>query len=1202
MVNNVLTQKRQHISKESQLGLTNGGFGTLNSAPAPLDTDRDGMPDFYETALGWNPAVQDHNTALPNSGGVITGTSFMPAGTVAGYTRLEEYLHFLAIPHGTVAKNIAGSPSSIEVDLRKFTMGFVKSPVFTTSNLLNGTVTQSGTGGYLVTFIPTVNYVGRAKFDFTVTDSDGSAWTQTCALLVAASGVPRDLRWKGGAAANAWDDTNTNWLRNGAPISFSFGDRVSFDDTGSLTPAVAVTGTVNPSAVDVSAAGNYTLGGTGAITSTGPLNKRGAGTLTIANTGANTFTATTLEEGAITLANATANSSGLGSGALTLNDGTLNMYDAGAGGGFTGTLPTPLIINGDVALNAPSRGGTSGALSGAGTLNLYIPYVRMDWGGDPALFTGTLNVITPAGGGEFRINNGGTGAVTDYGNARVRLSDRTTAYFLPNPPSGGDKTQTVQVGELSTSGTGIGVSLGGASGAGDRFVHWKVGALNTDATFGGAIVNRTGPAMLTKVGAGTLTLTGASTHTGATTVSAGTLRVNGSLGNTPVTVASGATLAGSGQIGGTITAPSGAIVAPGGSDGSAGTLTAAGGFSATSATFNLDLSNSPAGANDKIYVTGGSSFVGGNNTFVVNFKDGVLGAGVYKLIECAPGVAANAQSGVGLTLVTSAPTGTRQTFTMGRDASGTLGGNVRLTVVGSTANLTWVGALNAATWDLNTTANFTGAMPGTFYNLDSITFDDTSANRTVTLAGSLAPNIATVNTTLGYTLGGAGTLDGPAALVKNGTGPLTFAGSAVNTFTGGLTLNGGNIVLTNDTANAGALGTGPVTMNAGTISMFSNMATYNSFTANLVVPAGATARLNADARVDMYGTLTGAGTLNFYIPSIRTDLFTDWSGFTGTLNVLTSGSTGHLRMAKGYNFAGFPAAAVNLGPNCGAYYTGTLSGGEGTTVSFGQLSGAATSFLNGGATGGRAITYRIGGLGTDAIFAGVIAEQNDGTTTSYIKTGAGIWTLTGSGTWNGGTTVEQGTLKISGNFACGSASNVLFGAAIQFLGGSLATDALNIAEGATCTGHGTITGDLNNDGTLTVGTGGTLTVNGEVVNNGVMRFTGGSALVASGGFINNGTLDLLTAGGGLPPNLENNGLVVDSSSLRMVAAAKSGNTVTLSVMTYAGHVYQMQRADSLLAPNWGNVGPARAGNDAVQAFIDAAATGSGGFYRVAVTP
>ena len=83
-----------------------------------------------------------------------------------------------------------------------------------------------------------------------------------------------------------------------------------------------------------------------------------------------------------------------------------------------------------------------------------------------------------------------------------------------------------------------------------------------------------------------------------------------------------------------------------------------------------------------------------------------------------------------------------------------------------------------------------------------------------------------------------------------------------------------------------------------------------SLAANLVVPSGATARLNADSRVDMYGTLAGAGTLNLYVPFVRTTLFTDWSAFTGTINVITDADGGDLRMGTSYGFPGFPQAAV----------------------------------------------------------------------------------------------------------------------------------------------------------------------------------------------------------------------------------------------------------------------------------------------------
>jgi len=111
-----------------------------------------------------------------------------------------------------------------------------------------------------------------------------------------------------------------------------------------------------------------------------------------------------------------------------------------------------------------------------------------------------------------------------------------------------------------------------------------------------------------------------------------------------------------------------------------------------------------------------------------------------------------------------------------------------------------------------------------------------------------------------------------------------------------------------------------------------------------------------------------------------------------------------------------PSATINLGNKIGAYYVGTSNSGAGTTVEFGELSGTATSTLLGGTTSGRNFAYRIGGktpVGSEVVFAGTIGEQT-GVTTSYVKTGAGTWTLSGSGFWNGGTTVEQGTLRITG--------------------------------------------------------------------------------------------------------------------------------------------------------------------------------------------
>ena len=246
-------------SHESETGLSNGGFGTLASGPVPVDTDRDGMPNAYETALGWNAAAQDHNTALANNGTIVIGTTFLPPNSPAGYTRLNEFLHFMAEPHATIATSAA-----LDVDLRYSTSGFTAAPTFATANVVGGTVTLSGTGNALAHFVPNVN-AGRAKFDFTVTDSTGASWTQTFNVVVASTGLPRDVGWIGNGTTNPWDTASPIWQRNGAAVAFVAGDNALFADGGSSTPQVNLAGNITAGAVTVASAQNYTIGGAGAL-------------------------------------------------------------------------------------------------------------------------------------------------------------------------------------------------------------------------------------------------------------------------------------------------------------------------------------------------------------------------------------------------------------------------------------------------------------------------------------------------------------------------------------------------------------------------------------------------------------------------------------------------------------------------------------------------------------------------------------------------------------------------------------------------------------------------------------------------------------------------------------------------------------------------------------------------------------------------
>jgi autotransporter-associated beta strand protein len=445
-------------------------------------------------------------------------------------------------------------------------------------------------------------------------------------------------------------------------------------------------------------------------------------------------------------------------------------------------------------------------------------------------------------------------------------------------------------------------------------------------------------------------------------------------------------------------------------------------------------------------------------------------------------------------------------------------------------------------------------------------------------------------------------------LSQNATTSATgaaFSYFTTHTFSGGTTIGAGStIALTNHAANSHGLGTGAVTFMGGTLSMFD--AGLGNFTGPLPndLIVGTSGTLRAAPRCGLTGSLSGAGVLNFYTPYVRADVTGDWSPFTGQINVITDSDGGDFRFGTSYSYPGFPNASLHLNDKTAAYYLGILATGAGTMIEIGEVTGTSGARLSGGGVTGRGLTYRIGGKTSaagEAVFAGTISEQIPTTSTSYVKTGPGTWRLSGTAVYNGSTTVEEGRLRISGSLTSGG-SNFLVqdGAALDLVGGTVNTADLQIAAQGTLTGQGTLVGDLTNAGTVLCESG-VLNVTGAIVNNGTMRFTGGAALVASGSFVNNGVLDLLRGAQQLPADFQNNGIVIDSSSLSQVKADLEGTTVTLKLQTYSGHRYQLQRADSLTNPGWTNVGQSQAGDGTVRTFIDPAANGRQRFYRVQIS-
>jgi autotransporter-associated beta strand protein len=279
--------------------------------------------------------------------------------------------------------------------------------------------------------------------------------------------------------------------------------------------------------------------------------------------------------------------------------------------------------------------------------------------------------------------------------------------------------------------------------------------------------------------------------------------------------------------------------------------------------------------------------------------------------------------------------------------------------------------------------------------------------------------------------------------------------------------------------------------------MYDNAATSNRAAWNVAVPAGFTGAWQADSRCDLYGSLLGGGTLNFYVPSVRTSLYGDWSAFAGSINVAGGGEFRVL------NFSGYPNAALDLSTHVTADFQGAVDA-NGTTLPIGALSGVGSSSLLGGATDDNVFTWQIGGLNTDATFSGTIAEQGTNTITAIEKIGAGTWTLTGSNTFSGGMTVSAGTLRVNNPGGSATGSSPVF-----------------VAGGAALSGNGSISGltVLDDDAVLAPGNpAGTLTINNELdlSDSTVLQFglgTNCAGVVVAGDLNLGGQLNLTNTGG-----------------------------------------------------------------------------------------
>jgi pectate lyase len=127
-------------------------------AKQAADSDQDGLPDYWETALGLDPNNSGDAKQLTNT----------------GYTQLEEYLNWLAAPHVVAVIN-----TPIEVDLTRLARGF-SMPSYSLGDSINGTTSLNGSAA---SFTPSKDFVGLGALRFNASEA-GSVCPFSVGVLV----------------------------------------------------------------------------------------------------------------------------------------------------------------------------------------------------------------------------------------------------------------------------------------------------------------------------------------------------------------------------------------------------------------------------------------------------------------------------------------------------------------------------------------------------------------------------------------------------------------------------------------------------------------------------------------------------------------------------------------------------------------------------------------------------------------------------------------------------------------------------------------------------------------------------------------------------------------------------------------------------------------------------------------------------------
>lgn len=327
----------------------------------------------------------------------------------------------------------------------------------------------------------------------------------------------------------------------------------------------------------------------------------------------------------------------------------------------------------------------------------------------------------------------------------------------------------------------------------------------------------------------------------------------------------------------------------------------------------------------------------------------------------------------------------------------------------------------------------------------------TTTNRSMKLLSTSTLDIKSATVTMNGTIESD---DAANDFIVDGGGQITVGTTKFFGYKGATILKGSTLYLsTADISSAGIGSSSKVVMAGGHLKTKGESSGYETYSFPIEAEENTVSQFSPNRNCYINNKVSGLGTIQLNIPYLREYVQGDWSAFSGRLiaNGVSTDKRGSLLLLD--KSPHLDNTVIDLRGNTNLCYWSTTG-----NQTIGGISGTAGTYVNGSGkqTDNFTCTWTVGTANSDETFAGIINNWScSGSghvgTVNIVKTGTGLWRLTGKNEYNGTTKVNAGMLVVNGTHS--------------------GTGAYTVAADAVLAGKGTITAavTINNGGVLQVG-------------------------------------------------------------------------------------------------------------------------------------